>query len=256
MSWTGRVRAGSRMGLFAASTLYHLAKLKASQDDRARRTTVVAHQWGRQLVRLLGVDVECTGTVPTERVLLLANHRSYIDIPVILSQMPCAFLAKEEIGEWPIIGAAARANHTVFVKREDPTSRKASREGVLGVLRQKASFAAFPEGTTSHGPGMKPFFPGLFELAADNRIPVVPAAIEYGARDDAWIDDDPFLAHFLRRFDRPRMRVALHFGPLLAPGDPRVLKSRCEEWIQGALGRPVAEPAPRRVGGRAALRPA
>jgi 1-acyl-sn-glycerol-3-phosphate acyltransferase len=168
-------------------------------------------------------------------VLLLANHRSYVDIVALLAQRPCAFLGKREIAEWPLFGVAARETHTVFVKREDKASRRAARAGALALLRQGVVFAAFPEGTTSHGPGVLPFFPGLFELAAEHGIPVVPVAIEYANRDDAWVGDDGFVPHFLGCFRRSRMQMALAFGPVLQRSDKEGLRAEAEAWIRSRL---------------------
>jgi 1-acyl-sn-glycerol-3-phosphate acyltransferase len=170
------------------------------------------HAWARGLVRALGIDLSVHGARPEGPHLLLANHRSYVDIVAILSQVPCAFLAKTEIEGWPLFGTAARLTHTVFVKRDDAESRKAAREGALALLQRGVSFAAFPEGTTFRGPGVLPFYSGLFRLAEQYDFPVVPIAIEYADPSDAWVGDDAFVSHFLTAFRKRRMRVRLVFG--------------------------------------------
>jgi len=214
------------------------------------------------MVSLLGVRVEVHGSPPSGPVLLLANHRSYVDIAALLAQRPCAFLAKAEIEEWPLLGAAARATHTVFVRREDKASRRAARAGALALLQRGVAFAAFPEGTTSRGPGALPFFPGLFELAAEQRIPVVPVAIEYGNRDDAWVGDDGFIPHFWGCFRKRRVELALAFGPVLQLADKDGLRSEAEAWIHGRLetlaprGAFVRGELPRTAGPAAAPTPA
>jgi len=171
------------------------------------------HAWARGVVRALGIELSVHGTRPDGPHLLLANHRSYVDIVAILSQIPCAFLAKAEIAAWPLFGHAARLTHTVFVKRDELESRKLAREGALALLQRGIPFAAFPEGTTFRGPGLLPFFPGLFRLAEQYDFPVVPVAIEYEDADDAWVGDDSLLRHFLSAFRKRRMRVRLVFGP-------------------------------------------
>jgi 1-acyl-sn-glycerol-3-phosphate acyltransferase len=191
--------------------------------------------WARRLVRRLGVHLQVEGAPPPGPVFLLANHRSYVDIVVLLAQLPCVFLAKEEIGGWPLFGRAARQQHTVFVKREDKTSRRAARQAALATVKRGLPFAAFPEGTTFRGPGALPFFPGLFQVAAHNAIPVVPVAIEYGDPSDAWVADESFAAHFLRSFRRRRVFVRLAFGPRLHPAWDAEAKDRAEAWIAGRL---------------------
>jgi 1-acyl-sn-glycerol-3-phosphate acyltransferase len=187
------------------------------------------------MVSLLGVRLEVHGSPPAGPVLFLANHRSYVDIAALLAQRPCAFLGKAEIAEWPLIGAAARGTHTVFVQREDKASRRAARLGALGLLQRGVAFAAFPEGTTSRGPGALPFFPGLFELAAEHEIAVVPVAIQYASPEDAWVGDDGFVPHFLDRFRERHMHVALAFGPVLQQKDKNRLMAEAEAWIRDRL---------------------
>jgi 1-acyl-sn-glycerol-3-phosphate acyltransferase len=238
MGLLGTARVTFRLVALAALTAVTVLRLKLSARLRGRCPHVATqhgHAWARRMVSLLGVEVEVHGGPPAGPVLLLANHRSYVDIVALLAQRPCAFLAKREIEEWPLFGAAARETHTVFVKREDKASRRAARAGALALLRQGLAFAAFPEGTTSRGPGALPFFPGLFALAAEHGIPVVPVAIEYASRDDAWVGDDGFVPHFLGSFRRRRMQVALAFGPVLQQGDKEALRAEAEAWIRSRL---------------------
>jgi 1-acyl-sn-glycerol-3-phosphate acyltransferase len=254
-----------RLSALAALTAFTVLRLKVSAKFRGSCPHVATrhgHAWARRMVSLLGVRVEVHGSPPSGPVLLLANHRSYVDIAALLAQQPCAFLAKAEIEEWPLLGAAARATHTVFVRREDKASRRAARAGALALLQRGVAFAAFPEGTTSRGPGALPFFPGLFELAAEQRIPVVPVAIEYANRDDAWVGDDGFIPHFWGCFRQRRVELALAFGPVLQWADKDGLRSETEAWIHGRLetlaprGASVRGELPRTSGPAAAPTPA
>lgn len=233
-------RAIWRLLLLVAVTRWALVKLRA-QGDCPHAATRRGHAWARTMTRLLGIRVRVHGEPPSVPALLLANHRSYLDIPVLLAQLPCAFLAKSEIGDWPLFGEAARLHHTVFVKREDPESRKRSRERALQVLQQRVPFVAFPEGTTSFGPGLLPFYPGLFRLAQENDVPVVPVMIEYERREDCWVGAASFLGHFLDCFRQRELRVTVCFGPTLGPSDVDDLRSRVAAWIQDQL---AAHPRP------------
>ncbi len=231
-------RVGTRITTMTSATTLTIGRLRARarfRGDCPHAAVRRGHAWARRVVPALGIDLDVSGAVPRERVLLLANHRSYIDIPVLLSQVPCSFLAKAEIARWPLFGTAARLTHTVFVQRDDPASRRAARAGALDRLRQGLTFAAFPEGTTSRGPGILPFFPGLFQLASEHGIPVVPVAIDYDDPGAAWVDDDPFLGHFLTCFRKRRIGVSLTFGPTLRAESVGNLKSEAERWIRARL---------------------
>ncbi|MEI5617540.1 lysophospholipid acyltransferase family protein, partial [Streptomyces brasiliscabiei] len=67
----------------------------------------------------LGFRVTEIGQVARDRpLLLLPNHSSWLDIPVLGSRMPLSFVAKSEVASWPIFGLLARLQRCVFVERE------------------------------------------------------------------------------------------------------------------------------------------
>jgi len=90
---------------------------------------------------------------------------------------------------------------------------------------------------------MLPFYPGLFRLAEEYAVPVVPLAITYRDRSDCWVGADSFLGHFLACFRKRAVHVTLHFGPLLRPGDVADTREWVEAWIESRL---LATPAPER----------
>lgn len=232
------LRAYLRLGRMAAITTRSLASLKLTHSRSGGCPHEAArhgHAWARRLIGALGIEVSVRGAPPPGPHLLLGNHRSYIDILAVLGVRPCGFLAKLEIASWPVFGAAARLHPTVFVAREDRDSRKRAREGALALLQRGLAFAAFPEGTTCRGPGVLPFFPGLFHLAEQYDFPVVPFALEYEDRADAWIDDDPFVGHFLQTFRKPRIRMHLSFGPTLRRKPAEELRRSASDWIRGEV---------------------
>lgn len=231
-------RASLRLLRMAGETARSLAALRV---DRARTggcphsAARHGHVWARRLVRALGVEVAVRGAPLPGPHLLLGNHRSYIDILAVLAVQPCAFLAKAEIARWPLLGAAAQLHPTVFVARDDPDSRKRAREGALGFLQRGLAFAAFPEGTTCRGPGVLPYFPGLFKLAEQYGFPIVPFALEYEDRADAWVDDDPFLGHFMTTFAKPSVRLVLSFGPALRRGSSESRRREAADWTRSEV---------------------
>ncbi|HPG26566.1 MAG TPA: lysophospholipid acyltransferase family protein [Myxococcota bacterium] len=234
-----RARALVRMTRLTRQTVATRRRLESARrvsPDRPADVLPIGHAWARSVVDTIGLRLEVSGALPPGPALWLANHRSYADIPILLSQGPCAFLAKREIADWPVFGPGARLMHTVFVERGDPVSGKAAREAALALLERGVCFAAFPEGTTSRGPGVLPFHPGLFALAERHGFPIVPMAIDYESPDDAWVDDDAFVPHFLRRFGRRRVPARLSIGPRLEPGPADGLRRVTHEFIEDMLG--------------------
>jgi len=227
-----------RLLRMAAATTRSLAALKLEKTRSGGCVHAAAkhgHAWARRLLGALGVEVEVRGAPLPGPHLLLGNHRSYIDILAVLGVAPCGFLAKSEIASWPVFGAAASLHPTVFVTRDDRDSRKRAREGALAILQKGLPFAAFPEGTTCRGPGILPFFPGLFRVAEEYDFPIVPFALEYEDRADAWVDDDPFVGHFLQTFGKPRVRLLLSFGPALRRRPSEEMRRDASDWIRGEV---------------------
>ena len=76
----------------------------------------VVRWWHARLCRALGLRIEVRGAlVPSA--LLVANHVSWLDIPVLGSLGRIDFLAKTEVGGWPLIGWMARVAGTLFIAR-------------------------------------------------------------------------------------------------------------------------------------------
>lgn len=203
------------------------------RSDR-RRVAEQGQRWAKEITRRLGVRVRVEGDAPSGA-LLLANHRSYIDIAAVLFHTPCVMLAKAEVSRWPLLGFAARVGNTVFVERENQASRDASREALGGLLREGLSVTVFPEGTTFAGPGILPFRSGMFRLAAAEGLDVVPVAISYADRGDAWVGEDTFLGHFFTCFAKERIDVYVRFGPALRGTDWKSLKEQTESWVRSHL---------------------
>ena len=192
----------------------------------------------------LGVRATARGDPPPPGVLLVANHRSYIDIAVIGARAPCSFLAKEEVSRWPILGfGARRCGNIVFVRRDDLASRRKARGAVARVLEAGVTVVVFPEGTTFRGPGTLPFKRGIFRMASEGGFPVAPVALDYEDPDDAWVGEDTFVRHFLRVFSRKTIRVGLTFGPVLRGNDADRLRESAREWIDQTLRPPASLPA-------------
>lgn len=243
----GRVRALTRLGIFAGAT--GVAAGVLGVRSVRRRPPIpgnvrVAQLWGSTLVSLLGIDIARGGEIPPPGAILMANHRSYLDIPALLSLLPCVFVAKQEVARWPLLGWAARQAETIFVRRQDGQSGARALRAVGRTLRKHQTVALFPEGTTFGGPGVLPFEVGGFRLAEAMKLPVVPVAIEYARPEDAWTDPDDgtFLAHFLECLSQRKVRVSIVFGTPLVARDAEGMRAEAQRWIEAHLRRRGAEP--------------
>ena len=187
--------------------------------------------WAQLSMKVLGIELEMKGSFPEQEVLFLPNHRSYIDIACFPLHKLVVFVAKIEVNRWPLIGYAARVVQTVFVDRKDPESRKKTREAMKSRLERGYSVVVFPEGTTAQAPEIKEFRPGMFFVAAEGDIPVVPVAIEYAEPSDAFIGEDTFVPHFLRTFGKSKTKVRIALGPIMTQSDGEVLRQEVSTWV-------------------------
>jgi 1-acyl-sn-glycerol-3-phosphate acyltransferase len=128
----------------------------------------------RAVLRAVGVRVAWHGAVPAGAALLVANHRSWIDILAILAHHPCAFVGKREVRAWPVVGRCADALGVVWVDRARKRDLLRAIPALEGALRAGRQVLLFPEGTTGPGPGCLPFKSSLFEAAVRAGVPVVP----------------------------------------------------------------------------------
>jgi len=193
----------------------------------------------RGVLRAVGVRVAWQGALPAGPALLVANHRSWLDILAVLARHPCAVVAKREVRGWPVVGRCADALGVVWVDRARKRDLLRAIPALEGALRQGRPVLLFPEGTTSPGPGELPFKSALFEAAVRAGVPVVPLHLTGTARAGdadalAWYGDEALLPN-LRRVRRLRgATFHVTVGASLAAGPPR--KAQCAA-AAGAVSR-------------------
>ncbi|MCB0617918.1 MAG: 1-acyl-sn-glycerol-3-phosphate acyltransferase [Saprospiraceae bacterium] len=192
--------------------------------------------WARVGTDLVGLKVQTNGLqdggIPC---IYISNHRSYADPIIALREVKAFPVAKEEFRNWPIIGFAAYMTGILFVKREQKSSRRATLDGMAEVLKQGHSILIYPETKTHNEPTTIPFRYGSFRLAAELGVPIVPIAIDYSLRTNAWIHRYTFVGHFLRNFGRKKIPVTVIYGPPFRHDDFETLLSQCQAWMDQHL---------------------
>ena len=113
-----------------------------------------------------------------------------------------------------MIGLAGYLAGTIFVNRNNKSSRSATAEAIRTALDDGTSVLVFPEGTTTDGTIILPFRPRSFEAANLAGVPVQPILISYEHSAVAFIGDDTFIPHFFRLFQLKKIRGRVLFGPL------------------------------------------
>ncbi|SFQ41426.1 1-acyl-sn-glycerol-3-phosphate acyltransferases [Amycolatopsis arida] len=174
--------------------------------------------------------------------LVVANHVSWLDVVALVALEPMAFLAKREVGRWPVLGSLSARLGTVFVDRSALRSLPADIGRVAALLRAGRSVVVFPEATTWCGPPGGRFRRAAFQAALGAGAPVRPVTFAYtqGGRPStvaAFVGDDTLAASLGRvlRADDLRLRITAH-PPLPPVGDRRALAAAAREAVCGADG--------------------
>jgi 1-acyl-sn-glycerol-3-phosphate acyltransferase len=146
------------------------------------------HRWCRFACHVLGLRLTKLGSIPRAG-LLVCNHLSYLDIIALSALRPCVFVAKREVGRWPLFGWLARSAGTIFVERQRKADSPRVVRQMCRALERGMLVVLFPEGTSSDGATVLPFKPALLEPARTLGCPVTAGAIRYALRDGSVADE-------------------------------------------------------------------
>lgn len=185
--------------------------------------------WNRSVCALAGFKINRQGQpYQAKEVLLVGNHVSYLDIPVLSFCNHMIFVAKSDVAGWPLFGFLAKITQTAFIER-NPTRAKEQKDLLQKRLLNGENLMFFPEGTSSDGEGILPFKSSLFEIVADHNVreycyvqPVTIAfykhkngqALSRGEQDQyAWFGDMAMAPHLWNVLCRKGIQVDVIFHP-------------------------------------------
>lgn len=253
----GRARAALLLPPFALIAfilvLLYLPALRLA-PRLAGRLQMLFH---RLLLAVLGIRVHVKGRPASGRPLLLAaNHASWIDIPAYGSVMPLSFVAKREVGTWPLIGFFARLQRSVFVDRTRRGATASQADDIGQRLAAGDVIVLFAEGTTSDGNQVLPFRSALFgaartalDAAGVEAMEVQPVAIAYtrmlglplgrgGRSVIAWIGHQDLAPHAAELMAIADFDVSIVFGEPIRFGrdsDRKAVALDAEQAVQRLL---------------------
>jgi lyso-ornithine lipid O-acyltransferase len=235
------IRFTARAAAIAASLLvcvplHYLWKLAGRRSPWPRRFL-------GSIARIAGLKVELRGAPLPSHVLFAANHLSWLDIMLVAGASGAAFVSRDDVASWPVIGWLAGLNDTVFVDRSDRRAVHGQVETLRSALAGGRPVALFPEGTTEGGTGLLPFRASLFSALFPPLpgVRVQPVAIDYGnaGREIAWTGSEAAAANARRVLSRPgTVPVIVHFLPPLDPtmlGDRKAVARAAQQEIAAAL---------------------
>jgi len=220
--------------------------------DMPQKKTIPIFFW-QCLLKILNIELRLYGTKPAPPVLILANHISWLDIPIIGSVLPVVFIAKSEIARWPFFGLIAKLGRTIFIKRELRFDTPKQRDMVQERLAEGDCPVLFPEGTTGNGTIVRPFKSALLSVAETKQalagVKVQPLSLVFskfcgismGRRQRlnyALTGDVSLWRHMMKFFIGDPIMVDLVFHPPIEfsqIGDRKILASHAHRLIQSGL---------------------
>jgi lyso-ornithine lipid O-acyltransferase len=201
----------------------------------------------RLLCASLGVRVRRHGTLSAAaNQLIVANHVSWMDIPVLASLAPMSFLAKKEIGANLAGRELAALQGVVYVDRARRSCIPEVNGKMVETMRSGSPIVLFAEATTGDGNRLMRFrsshFEAIRQAGADGDASIQPIYLDYSrldglpiARDErprvAWYGDTTFFDHFFRYARGAGVTCDIHCGaPIpVGPGLDRKTAARLTE---------------------------
>lgn len=210
-------------------------------DAPAQQRAVEA--WAQGFLRSAGVTLHVQGQpVAGGPVLWVANHQSWLDIPVLHAAHYCRFVSKGEIARWPLVGYLASAVGTLFIQRGTRRGTQRIVQTMTEALQQGDGLAVFPEGTVGNGRDLLPFYGNTLQAAMDADVAIQPVGVTFidGATGlpsyvpcEAWLDE-PMLRSLWRTLKAENLVAVVHYGtPEKAQGrDRRIWAKDLRERVQ------------------------
>ncbi len=142
----------------------------------------VARLWAKILLIMTSVRVQVTGKENLKEgqsYVFMVNHQSVFDIFVLLAHIPVQFrwIVKKELFKVPVFGQAMRNAGYIEIDRQNHEKALKSLDIAAQKIQEGKSVMTFPEGTRSKDGKIKPFKQGMFYLAVQSGVPIIPVTL-------------------------------------------------------------------------------
>lgn len=188
MAWLKKITAFGRLLTFAFWTMGCIVALALAHIFAKDKKYDVLKTFHGGVCKVFKITVSVQGKISQKaKTIYVANHASYIDIPILGSVLEGQFVAKSDVAKWPLIGHLARLQNTIYIERRPSQAKKQVAQ--LGQsLKKGGNLIIFPEGTNTLGDEVKPFKSSLFgqDLMAQNPS-IQPVAVVYSYPDGTMI---------------------------------------------------------------------
>ncbi|MGW2304159.1 lysophospholipid acyltransferase family protein [Streptomyces sp. NPDC001809] len=215
----GPVRSTARLVAGLGTVLLGLLLAPAAALLPAATRLALVRRWTSTVVRAFGVRVRYEGAAAPAAgpLLVVANHVSWLDIPLIAAVLPGRAVAKAEVRRWPVLGTLAALGGTLFIDRDGLMALPGTVRTLTGVLAAGGRVVVFPEGSTWCGRERGRFRPAAFQAALDAGCAVQPVRIDYRPTDAAaYVGTDPLGSSLWRVVSTRRLTAVVRLGEPLS----------------------------------------
>ncbi len=236
-------RVTRRVGGLAADVVatvaaYDLQAARGTESERAWYLGWQRRRFCRSALDRFGVQwslapspsAACRGR------LVVANHRSVMDILVLVAGFGGTVLSRADVARWPLFGGIARRAGTVFVERGDRRSGMLAVRAMRRVLARGETLIVFPEGGTFSGDEVRPFRRGAFVAASGLDVEIVPVGLAHDPSHE--YVDVRFVEHLLSVASSARSRMVGRVGaalPIVPGARPEEMAERARHAVQALV---------------------
>ncbi len=151
-------------------------------DRKGKITHYLSKAFGGGILFIAGVKVEVKGKENLnagDNYIFISNHLSYFDIPILMLAIPnnVRFIYKDSISKIPILGWGMYLGKYIPINRDNVREAMRSLKKAAKQVLNGISVVIFPEGTRSFDGIPGEFKRGMFVLADEARVPLVPTTI-------------------------------------------------------------------------------
>ncbi len=139
--------------------------------------------WGKLGILSLMLPKKFSGfeNIPAGPVIVVANHTSMVDIYLLSGYLPkdFSYLVKEELFKIPVFGTCIKNLGSYPISRRNAKKAFETTQAIIKNIKEKnETILGFPEGTRNKTTELLPFKNGLFKIALEAQLPVIPVAVK------------------------------------------------------------------------------
>jgi len=169
---------------------------------------------------IIGSKLYLKGPIPDYPSVIVSNHLGVLEIIAYAKILQCHIIAKESLKKIPIIGFLLTKLGGIFINRKSLSSMIDVSNEMERAMQLGERILIFPEGTTSHGEGVREPYTALLKPVIEKQYPLVIASVSFKVRSNhwplasesvCWADGQSLLFHLFKLLHLPGVDITLEF---------------------------------------------